>query len=79
LKKYALYKCDVVNCENKVSLPGVFCSECFDKIYNNLSSITFCSICRKIIDIEIEEFVDESLFLKYKQVLCVDCNNQKSK
>jgi hypothetical protein len=54
--KIYFYKCDVMECENKVYSPGSVCSECLEKMSNDLLSLNYCIFCHRIIN-----FIDQDL------------------
>lgn len=48
-KKIRFYKCDVLECGNKVYTAGAICPQCLEKLINPLWYFTYCEICGKII------------------------------
>lgn len=75
MRKIYFYKCDVVECNNKVYTPGAICPECLEKLANKLSTLTYCVFCGKIIDINVfEDILDESMIEKYRKGFCPGCD-----
>lgn len=75
LKKIYFYKCDVINCNNKVYSPGAICSECIEKLVNDLWQINYCSICGKLIDFSNDEIDFSTFSTKMNKKICKYCEN----
>ncbi|MCL6495397.1 MAG: hypothetical protein K6T54_11550 [Ignavibacterium sp.] len=55
-QKIFFYKCDVIDCENKVYSPGAICPECLEKICSDLWNLSYCVFCKRII-----RFIDQNV------------------
>lgn len=75
LKKVYFYKCDVINCNNKVYTPGAICPECLEKLVNDLWQVNYCSICGKLIDFSNDEIEPSIFSTKMNKKVCKYCEN----
>lgn len=76
LQKIFFYKCDVISCNNKVYSPGAICSECIEKLANDLWQVNYCAICSKLINFSSNIDDSATFSSKMNKKICRYCEKR---
>lgn len=72
-----IHKCAVIECNNRVKLPGTLCKKCMEDYINDDYMISKCSICEKLVSIGdpgyIGKMIMEGIESRVVPTICKNC------
>ncbi len=73
VKRVYFFKCEVIDCNNKVYTPGAICPQCLEKMYSDDWQVNICGNCRRIIDFYDAREISDSRTEKVILGICQYC------